>query len=289
MPTFVLSANEEERRHLMTVADAIEAMRPSVVQISYEPSDVSGWSSGSLGTGFLVNADAYVITARHVIIAGQALLAQITAQRKRMLVGLAIPNTEMIRGSFSIVEFDVIDEDPRHDLALLKLRRNPFAGEVTSGIRLNNEQIPLPANAATLSARRPRDGEMVAISGYPLGQPVLVTNTGWMATSWSYDVAQVGVPGGPAWFRRPDVADAYLADVTVNPGNSGGPVYLTETGTVIGVCVASLLSPVRNQEGKEGTIDGQKLLYSSGLTIVVPAQYAIDLLKKHGLGWSTAN
>ena len=47
-----------------------------------------------------------------------------------------MPNTENMRANFVQVEFDVIAEDAANDVALIRLRRNPFAGEVNSGIQI---------------------------------------------------------------------------------------------------------------------------------------------------------
>lgn len=276
----------------MNRAEAVDHIRPAAVQISFHATGLSDeareqvgrpFVAAPLGTGFFVNADGYVVTARHVLEAGRQAAERIQADQKDTVVGLAQPNTENMRGNFSIVPFDVVDEDARHDLALLRLKANPFAGEVRSGIVVGDKEVPVLFGTATLNDGRPSDGEAVGISGYPLGQPVLVTNAGWMATSWSFDIQEVAVPEAPEWFRRPDIADTFLADVEVNPGNSGGPVYLAEDASVIGVCRGSLLSPVRDQQGN---VDSRRLHYSSGLTIVVPARYVIELLRKHGLNWS---
>jgi S1-C subfamily serine protease len=279
----------------MNVAEAVDRIRPSVVQIGLIAVGLGhgvrnqGWRPfirRPLGTGFLVNPDGHVITARHVVEQGHQLARQIQASSKEMLAGLAIPNTENMRGNFSGVPFDVVAEDALHDLALLKLRANPFRGEVRSGFVVQGEEVPLPVTVATLNPRRPRDGDAVGVSGYPLGQPVLVSNVGWMATSWSFEIEEVAVPGAPESFLRPEVADTFLADLQANPGNSGGPVYLTDSASVIGVCVGSMPSPVWDEDENPATIDESKLFYSAGLTVVVPVRYVIDLLREHELNWS---
>jgi S1-C subfamily serine protease len=275
----------------LNLTQAIEQIRPSVVQILLLATDFSEILRGEvlpfvshvLGTGFLVNPDGFAITAHHVIEGGHSIAEQIQAGQKQILVGLAQPNTENMRGNFAVVDFEVIEKDVRHDLALLKLKRNPFKGEVRSGIVIGDKEVPLLFGTAMLNPKRPKDGAAVGISGYPLGEPVLVTNAGWMATSWAFEIKEVPVPGAPEWFCMPDIADAYLADVEVNPGNSGAPVFLVENATVIGVCIGSKLAPIRNQQGN---VEEPKLFYSSGLTVVVPVSYVIELLKKHHLTWS---
>ena len=276
----------------MDLAQAVDHVRPSIVQITFFATDLkddahsqfgSPFVSQPLGTGFFVSSDGCVITARHVIHEGYRYVEHFRADAKRLHVGLAQPNTENMRGNFVLVDFEVLDEDDCHDLALLRLKRNPFKGEV--GRMFGN--VPLLFDTIVLNPERPKDGTAIGISGYPLGQPVLVTNGGWIATSWAFDITEVAMPEAPEWFRRPDIADSYLADVEVNPGNSGGPVYLVENGTVVGLCVASKPVPVWDQQGNSVALDDKRVLYySSGLTVVVPSCYVIELLRKHGLNWS---
>jgi len=266
----------------MNLSQAIESLRPCVVQVAFS---ARARATNILGTGFFVNSDGFVITAHHVIHFGQRLVEQIDADRKRLTIGLAQPNTERMRGNFTEVDFDVIDEDERHDLSLLKLKRNPFKGEVRSGIKIGDREIPLLFGTPTLNPLRPLDGVSVGISGYPFESPFLVTNAGWIGTSWAVNIQMIARPGAPPWFRDLDIADIYLADVEINPGNSGGPVFVIENASVIGLCVASRRSPVWDQHGNDAIIDDTKLFYSSGLTIVVPTRYLLDLFKRNSVEW----
>jgi len=81
--------------------------------------------------------------------------------------------------------------------------------------------------------------------------------------------------------------DRYLADLQVNGGNSGGPVYKVDAAAVIGVCVATQTASVMfgNQPGGPAVADGRPLVYSAGLTIVVPAKYVVAFLNQNGLAW----
>ena len=273
------------RSRIMNLAEAIDHIRPRIVQIGFSPTILSeeersrarSVRHSPLGTGFIVSPDGYVITAGHVFQ---------NIPEAKIRIGFAIPNIENMRGNFILVDCDIVDRDERHDMALLKLGKNPFKGEVRSGYVIQDKEVPILYGLATLDTNRPRDGETIGISGYPLGEPVLVTNAGWMATSWAFkiDVYATPIPGAPQWFQLPDVADVYLADVEVNPGNSGAPVYLVESAEVIGMCVSSKPAPVRDQKGEIVKIDGQCLYYSSGLTHVVPSRYIVEILKKNGLG-----
>jgi hypothetical protein len=199
----------------------------------------------------------------------------------RLGVGLAHENTENMRANFTIVGFEILVEHERHDLALLRLAKNPFTGEIGTGIIMGNEAIPLPHGVVTLDRDRPLDGEMVASSGYPLTNAVLITSVGHVASAWASDIKEMPIPGVEG-MTRPDIADAYVVDMEVNPGNSGGPIYCVESGGVIGVCVASQPAPLRFMDtGDTADIGGRPVGYSSGLTVVVPARYVTEMLEQH--------
>jgi S1-C subfamily serine protease len=272
----------------LTLPQAIEQMRPSIVQIRVQAVGLSEelqrklgppFIVWTIGTGFLVN-DAHVITAHHVIEGGRRLLAQIDATRKYLAVGFPTPNTERRRGNFESFDVEVVAEDPANDLALVRLHE---------GLDVIQKRTQMPIRAARLIADRPREGTAAAVSGYPLGSAVLVTNAGSMATAWSSDVKELIEPSVAPLVIRQQV-DVYLADIVANRGNSGGPVFATETAGVIGVCVAGRTTAVVDQHDRPVRIPDEsgkmrELRTAAGLTIVVPAAHVIDLLKRHRLRW----
>jgi serine protease Do len=232
----------------MNLPEAIDTARPYVVQIRLGEGHVAG-------TGFFVHPEGYVITAEHVV-----------GDESRVSLGLAQPNTENIQANFTLVDATVVDRDQRHDLALLRTEQNPFAGEVTSGFGIGDKQVPLLYGIAPLDVERTTDGVAVAISGYPLGNAALVTNSGAIASAWAWDM---------------NSDDHYLADTEVNPGNSGGPVYRVADAVVIGICVATQPAPVRDDHGEFVRVGGRRIFYSSGITKVIPATGVAQLLERH--------
>jgi S1-C subfamily serine protease len=248
---------------------AIEAIRPSVVQVLLRSR--SRGIQAVIGTAFIVHEKGYALTARHVTQDNQAQLISQGVTDGEFLIGLAQPNTENMRGNFTIVR-GIVVEDPRHDVALLRLEPNPFEGWVTSGIVIGDRAVPLLYAVAPTRTVRPQDGEPIAVSGYPLSEPVMITTSGAIATAWGLDIAPMPMPGGPPGITVPDVKDSYLGDVAVNPGNSGGPVYSIVDAVVIGVCVAFRTA--------SGSVAGQAFLYNSGLSLIVPIQYGLDLLAR---------
>jgi S1-C subfamily serine protease len=252
--------------------DAIDRLRPSIVQISVE----NGHERQVAGTGFLVHPDGFAFTARHVIEFARTLLEQAGG---RLMAGLAIPELSgpvTIRASFELVTAAIVEEDERHDLALFQLDPNPFTSGKPSGVARDSQggyTVNGLYGLAPLSLAPVRDGDAVAVSGYPSIAPALVTTHGVVASATATDVVEVQPPGAPDGFTIPDVKDSYLIDVAVNPGNSGGPVYSVYDGAAIGVCVAFRIAEV--------PLEGSPLAYNSGLAVAVPIRYALELLQRH--------
>jgi S1-C subfamily serine protease len=262
----------------MELPDAIDQIRPAVVQIRVQPAQPdSAIGECVIGTGFWVSDAGLLLTARHVIEAGNEVISHMPGSR--LALGLAIPNLTgppiTIRASFEITDAEVVEEDPRHDLALLRAPNNPFQSGRPSGVHKAgpdswgvNAMYGLPG----LDTSPLHDGERIAVSGYPLAEPALITTSGGIASAFGTQTQHVQSPSAPAGFTVPDVADSYIADVAVNPGNSGGPVYRVADGRVIGVCVA-----FRIASGNAPS----PFFYNSGLSVVVPIKYGLDLIARH--------
>lgn len=278
---------------VMDMPDVIDLIRPAVVQISttIEPSTdedrarLGGklFAVRPLGTGFFVSESAHVITAQHVVSGARQVMVDWPASKVTVGVGLAVPNSENMRANFNIVGFEIVEEDNRHDLALLRLLSNPFDGEVRPMIRMGDHEISAMYGVPKLNPTRPRDGVPIAISGYPLDETVLVTNAGMVASSWSVTIDEIPHPSFPE-MTVPDVRDTYLADVQTNPGNSGGPVYGTGDAQVVGILVAGKLTGVLAGD-QPVTVDGLPLNADAGLSIVAPIKYGIEMLERHGVQW----
>jgi S1-C subfamily serine protease len=261
---------------------ALDAIRPAVVQITVTAEGLSKRAVAKLGghgtvfsrpvgTGFFVGSSGAVVTANHVLDGVPEWEARCRAEGATWVhvgVGVAHLMVGARRGTFTVGSYDIVATDALHDLAVLRLRKNPFSGELRG--KLGDEWVPLVCDAARLQVERPEDGLPVACSGYPLQSFVLVTNAGIVASSWSVDLKQLSLTAPE------DVPDIYLADMQINGGNSGGPVYSALNSAVIGVAVASRVAPVAGGRGM-----GQ----DAGLALVVPSKYIVDLLDAHGVEW----
>lgn len=266
-----------------SVAEAVERVNPSIVQIKLrieqEPAkkgDLPNYVDGK-GTGFWVSEDGYVVTARHVV-------KPTDGKVKELFVALPIPPVDgpaVMRGIFQVTRASIVAEDAANDLVLVKTEINPFRDQMKPMMKLGNREISYQKHAiAQLDPNRPKEGTQIVVTGYPLDEPVTVTNVGYLATAWGInsDSVRTLTPSATG------ISNVYLADMRINHGNSGGPVYSAETGFVIGVCVAFKLAPleaITPNGAKAGVkIDGIPLMYNSGISYVVPIEYAIKLLKR---------
>jgi S1-C subfamily serine protease len=228
----------------LSLPDAIEMVSPSVVAIQCVFDNLPKQTSEVLrspfyrwvcGTGFIVSDAGYVITALHVIegFESTTTILQDATQYPlgpgRLVAGLSLhvdsPGIQVRESTFN-VQMAVVDRNKKHDIALLKMTHGPFihgAPIVVTG----REQVDAPVPAVILfDVARPREGEAVAVSGFPLSELAMKTNSGTIASSWATDKNQ-----------RPGVlVDSYVTDMRVNPGDSGAPVYSVASGAVIGIC-----------------------------------------------------
>jgi S1-C subfamily serine protease len=237
----------------MQLPEAIERVRKSIVQIQRGGSRSM---PSTIGSGFLVGDPLHVVTAKHVVDAVDF------AGGQEVFVGFALPDLEsaeiQIRASFVGTTAAVLDTSEDQDLALLQVSLD----QVPTAIQIGDRAIRAEPQSVRLSTSAPRDGVAIAISGYPLSEPSLVTTSGVLATSFSIERQ-----GGP------QTAERYLGNITANPGNSGGPVYTTNDGAVIGVCVAGRLTPIVGGVGSQ----------TAGLTVIVRATEVAALLERNGI------
>lgn len=260
---------------------SIAQMKPSVVQIKFK-SDATKpeYQEGVAGTGIVVSDEGYVLTAAHVITETEAALRASNATKVEFFAGISIdaiagPSANS-RGSFAYIPCTIKDSDPAHDIVILQLAQSPFSEAFRLGIKTGDKEPRLTLGVAKLEQSLPPEGQTVLVSGYPLSIPTLVTQKGMIA-SQTFRVAQT--QRASAGSVPAEIEDAILFDAVVNPGISGGPVYLPGEHSVVGVCDAYEPSAIFATQRLQTAVPAAA--QNSGLAVVIPIQYAIALLQKN--------
>jgi len=205
--------------------DAIDALTrkvwPSVVQIavtSYgvtrekdaaeETTAVLGRQQ-SIGSGFVIDADGYIVTNAHVVANAQRIQVLLSPEKSDGSLAMALSP------KLNTVPARIVGLSSELDLALLKI-----------------DNVKLPAlPLATYS--QVRQGETVFAFGSPSGLRYTLTH---------------GLISAVARQVDPDSPLIYIqTDAPINPGNSGGPLVNTR-GEVVGVNTF-ILSPSGGSDG----------------------------------------
>lgn len=198
-----------------------------------------------LATGFVVADGNHVITNAHVI------PDEVDSRSKE---ALAVLTGESNGKAYSA---RVVRVDRVHDLALLR-----FSGQPRPAFRLG-------------SSRNVREGELYAFTGFPIGMVLglrPVTHRGIVSAITPIAIPQISPKLlDPKMIKQlRDPYDVFQLDATAYPGNSGSPLYVPETGEVVGV-----INKVFVKESKEAVLEKP-----SGITYAIPVRYVKELLRQ---------
>jgi len=228
------------------LVEVLAQAKPSVVGIgSVNP--VKNPRFSFHGSGFVAGSGNLVVTNAHVLPSGAS-------------VDLDARLAIMIPRGREAPEFrpaTVVDTDPLHDLALLRVE-----GAALPALKLGDSTTV-------------RDGQSVALIGFPIGGTlgyVPVTHRGIVAS-----ITAVALPAPTSQklderairHLREGPFELFQLDATAYPGNSGGPLLDAETGAVIGVVNMVLLKGT-----KESALSAP-----TGISYAIPARYVSELLK----------
>jgi hypothetical protein len=124
------------------------------------------------------------VTANHVVNPLGKTIAEV--KRASILVEQPVPATTLpsvtITSSFVSAIAKIVATDSAHDIAILAAPDIMTAQMMTDirGVRKDIATKVVPARLVDFTIR---DGEPVFVSGYPLEMPVLITNSGFVASS----------------------------------------------------------------------------------------------------------
>ena len=225
--------------------ELIEQIKPSIVVVGTYAKTRSP-AFVMRGTGFAVGKGNLVATNTHVI--PESLNAQIGE--------VLVVQVRSAGGTLQQRLASNAHNDPAHDLALLRI-----------------EGPALPA-LTLQAAGSVREGEDVAFTGFPIGSALGLSPVTHRALISS--ITPVALPGATAnqlnekTIKRLKSGsfEIYQLDGTAYPGNSGGPLFETQKGEVVGII---------NMVFIKGTKESA-LTHPSGISFAVPVVYLRELL-----------
>jgi S1-C subfamily serine protease len=224
----------------------IATAKPSVLPVgTFNATDSPRF--GFRGTGFVVGDGTLVATNFHVLPAG----AEADSGPAMMVLVGSGSQAQGHRARMAAT-------DRTRDLALLRIEGPPLQPLVLE------------------EGGRPREGQSIALMGYPIGGTLgfaVVTHRGILAS-----ITTAALPAPTAQQLDPRAVmrlregnfELYQLDATAYPGNSGGPVLDAESGRVIGV-----VSMVLIKAGRESALSNP-----TGITYAIPVAALHQLLQQ---------
>ncbi|MBZ0107965.1 MAG: serine protease [Candidatus Scalindua rubra] len=231
------------QNHGASLIKTLKKVKPAIIAVgTYHP--LSKPPVKFFGTGFVYSTDGYAITAAHVI---NAIYEKDDIDNLNVFFP-ATGNSRKIRAK-------IVVESQKHDLSIIKLTGSNF-------------------NYVDLGdSSKVEDGQSIALCGYPYG-PVFglypTTHTGIIS-----NISPMAIPVQNTSFLTNRMITAlndpytiFQLDCTAFPGNSGGPLFLPETGEVIGVLNSAFVKITK--ENKQ---------VSTGISYAIPINYAKELME----------
>jgi S1-C subfamily serine protease len=246
------------------LADMIARTRTTIVRIRVPFIPEPPRRYEERGTGFFINEQGNVVTARHVVKPPAA----VGLRMNYIEIEFQLPQSSSQHEIHFSSMAELVAEDEENDIAVLSVRDNPLSHKDTG------------ATAATLDSSRMREGAPVFTLGHPLGTKTIVATSGSIASaaSWLFD------PGDVMEARFRGFGDTYMIDMKALFGNSGGPVFSLESGAVVGVAIGTLEDYVRFADtGGLVLSAGRLMTFTPGYAAASPTSHLASLLSSHAI------
>lgn len=189
------STAEQADGQELSAVEVVDQVGPAVVTVINQQTVADGVIGDSqpvpvgAGTGFIIDTDGHIVTNWHVVTGGTSFL--------------------VILSDGTDIEAELIGEDPRNDLAVVKIDSEAVPETVPFG---DSSQL--------------QQGQTVLAIGSPLGKFGNTVTRGIISGLGRDQLSSEGL--------CQNYSDLIQHDAAINPGNSGGPLFNLQ-GEVIGV------------------------------------------------------
>ena len=234
----------------MKISEIVEKNKNSVILLAlFIPGEGNQGRISIRGTGFIVSKDGKFITCRHVyekIPQNELPYLEISVAGKTDEKGI----THYDRYKIDISKTKI---DEENDLALMQIISDKNDFEPIKIEDFGNSELV-------------KEGDEVIFIGYPLATELLGMQFGITMSTNHCIISSVKR-------RRIDGSlDFFMVDTHINKGSSGSPVFLKDTGKVIGIASGKI-------SAKINAPDGKILDIPANMGICKPANYAVNLIK----------
>lgn len=233
----------------MKISEIIEKNKNSIILIALYIPEAEKANQGKVsirGTGFIISRDGKFITTGHVY-------KQIP-QNDLPYLEVSVPGKIDEKGitHYDRYKVKLLKIDKENDLALMQIISDKNNFETIEGFG-KSESV--------------KEGDEVVFIGYPLATELLGMRFGITMNTNHCIISSVkrrGIDGSLHFF---------MIDTHINNGSSGSPVFLKDTGKVIGIASGRISAKISSPEGKILDIP-------ANMGICGPAKYIIDLINK---------
>jgi S1-C subfamily serine protease len=233
----------------MKISEIIEQNKKSIILIDVLIPGEGGKNKLSIrGTGFIISKDGKFVTCSHVY-------NQIP-ENERQYLGVKVPERTDEKGITFYKRYNVklLDIDKENDVALM---------EVVSQGDVEFEPIKGFGDSESV-----KEGDEVMFLGYPLALELIKMKFGITISANKCIISSTkrrGFDGSLHFF---------IVDTHINNGSSGSPLFLIDTGKIVGMASGKISAKIPAPKG--GQID-----IPANMGICRPANHIVDLINKN--------